>query len=217
MIGHPSKKTIGLVCGMIILLISSYLWALSTTGFRAWMAEWNMGRESYSAAIHWYTRALRQVDAVKDRELHRQLTEKLYRAYEGICNWDFESAQPLGWFAGQEIARLELGQGLLVIHSKGANPSIELIRISLSPSRKHLFQFRLRCRAGTQAQLLWAASTEIFTPDHLKTIPIKAGGEWEEHSVEIPPHEGGIGKCRLIPANTPGVIELDWIRINSVE
>ena len=217
MLGRPSKLAIGIVSALIILLISSYLWALSTTGFRIWMAEWNMGRESYSSAIHWYTRALRQVDAVKDRELHRQLTGKLYRAYEGICNWDFGSSQPLGWFAGKDIARLELGQGLLAIHSQGTNPSLELVRISLSPLRKYLFQFRLRCRAGNQAQLLWAADTEIFTPDYLKTIPIKAGGEWEEHSVEISPHAGGIGKCRLIPANAPGVIELDWIRIKSVE
>jgi hypothetical protein len=176
-----------------------------------------MGKNDYPAAIHWYTRTLRLVDTQKDPQLQVQLTEKLYRAYEGFCNWDFEGSQLLGWFAGDQIERLELGSGLLAIRATGNLPSLELVRVSLSPSRSYLFRFRLRCRAGNQAQLFWAAGTEIFTPDNFKVAAIRGNGEWEEHSIEISPHSGGLGKFRFIPSNAPGVIEMDWIRIKPVD
>ena len=216
--GNSSKKTIVIITsGLLIFAGVAYLWALSTTSFRLYMAEWSMARGAYPAAIHWYTRSLRLADTDKDQKLRSQLTEKLYRAYEAFCNWDFENPRLLGWFAGDHIERLELGNGLLTIRSTGAHPSLELVRIHLSPSRRYHFQFRLRCRAGNQAQLMWAAGTEIFTPDNQKVLSIQGNGEWEELAIEIPPHAGGLGKFRLIPSNAPGVIELDWIRVKSTE
>lgn len=214
--GYSSKKIWVIAIGILILL-SAYLWALSTISFRLWMAEWNLGRNAYPAAIHWYTRALRLVDTKNNEQLQLKLTEKLYRAYEAFCNWDFEGSQLPGWFAGDQIERLELSNGLLTVRATGNTPSLELVRINLSPSRKYQFQFRLRCWAGNQAQLLWAAGTEIFTPDNLKMVAIKGNGEWEEHSIEIPPHSGGLGKFRFIPSNMPGVIELDWVRIKPAD
>jgi hypothetical protein len=130
---------------------------------------------------------------------------------ETAARWDFE-ASPDGWSAVND-SRLETAGGILRVTSTGADPYIH--RGGLEVEASVVVSMRLRSSAAGPGEVFWVANEERATgAGRSRRFEITHDGEWREYAVKLP-LQGTLRELRLDPGSAPGLVEIDWIRLET--
>jgi arylsulfatase A-like enzyme len=112
-------------------------------------------------------------------------------------------------------AMLSVKDGLLIVEATGKDPFISIRRLP-KWSGETTIEFRMRSTASGPAQVFWgvAGARPLFAAQRSAALKVAHDGQWRDYSQNLPV-QGVFTALRIDPANGPGRIEFDWIRLKN--
>lgn len=112
-------------------------------------------------------------------------------------------------------AMLSVKDGLLIVEATGKDPFISIRRLP-KWSGETTIEFRMRSTASGPAQVFWgvAGARPLFAAQRSAALKVAHDGQWRDYSQKLPV-QGVFTALRIDPANRPGRIEFDWIRLKN--
>jgi arylsulfatase A-like enzyme len=121
-----------------------------------------------------------------------------------------------GWEPSPD-ASLSVSEGILVMESTGGDPFMSNREVPTATGDV-VAEMRVRSTASGPGQVFFAVADArpLFHRDRSVPLRLTHDGEWHEASVTLP-LTGSLTAFRIDPANAPGRIEFDWIRLKSAD
>lgn len=127
---------------------------------------------------------------------------------ELVRTWDFDGESG-GWQA-EHACRLSVEEGLLRIENTGEDPYFHC-RVDGVKGQWRV-QVRLRSRDEGQGALYWATAASPRSQRQVRGFSWPTDGEWHEREIVFPAN-ARLTDIRLDPGNSPGLVEIDWIKL----
>ena len=121
-----------------------------------------------------------------------------------------------GWSPSQD-ASLSVHESLLVMESTGGDPSMSNRGVPETTGEATV-EMRVRSTASGPGQIFFGilGARPIFHRERSLPLKVTHDGEWHEYSAKLP-LTGLLSALRIDPANAPGRIEFEWIRLKSAD
>jgi len=124
-------------------------------------------------------------------------------------NSTVRSAQ--GWHPSAQCT-LSLSEGSLRVESTGSDPFIHTREV-LDAKGSLAVKLRMRSKSNGVGQVFWATEkAERFGPTNRLNFSPVHDGQWHEYEAKFTTGDA-LRSLRIDPSTTPGLIEMDWIRL----
>ncbi|MEW6360180.1 MAG: hypothetical protein AB1696_27850 [Planctomycetota bacterium] len=136
--------------------------------------------------------------------------------------WNFDGADAEGWTLGPRTANLRVADGRLQFDITGKDSWIVGPPIDLSAAPGTRVIIRMSSDDGTSGQLFWQTVGDDgnplpFSEDRVvRRFPCASDGRMHEYHI-LPTWRGKVTRLRLDPPGETGRVEIDSIRIQTVE
>jgi len=153
---------------------------------------------------------------VKTNELRRLLEDHLKNT-ESLIPAKNPRYQPseLGW-TGNKDAKLNRESGILKIISQGNDPWIHTSAFPQGAKGEVSLWIRMKSNATGPGAVYYATKKQpLFHRVRMQNLPVKHDNQWHDYRVDITVNDQQITQVRIDPANKPGEIEIDRIRLIS--
>ncbi len=121
-----------------------------------------------------------------------------------------------GWNPSKD-ASLSVHESLLVMESTAGDPSMSNRDVPETTGQATV-EMRVRSTASGPGQIFFGVqgARPIFHRERSLPLKVTHDGEWHEYSAKLP-LTGPLSALRIDPANAPGRIEFEWIRLRSAD
>ena len=136
--------------------------------------------------------------------------------------WNFDGADAEGWTLGPRTANLKVADGKLQFDITGKDPWIVGPPMDLTVSPATRLIIRMSSEDGTHGQLYWQSVGDNGKPlpfseeRVLRSFPCASDSRMHEYYV-LPAWSGKVTRLRLDPPGETGHVEIDSIRIQTIE
>ncbi|MBI2299487.1 MAG: sulfatase [Armatimonadetes bacterium] len=120
-----------------------------------------------------------------------------------------------GWRLIRNLT-MSIKDGILVLEASGGLATIATFQVPAAKGEVTL-EVRMKSTASGPVNAFWGLPGEgSFKAERAVPMAFPHDGEWHETAAKLP-CPGTLGGLRFDPANAPGHIEIDWIRLRDAE
>ena len=142
---------------------------------------------------------------------HMQIETQFY-------GWEFNNPQGAdGWYAISNLTPLVVDNGTLDSSVTGSDPSMGSPYLGVDAAAFNKLVIRMRTTAGSNARILFTTNTDPYIGgEKSQSFTLIDDGDWHEYSLDMSTNGEWIGsilQIQLVPMDTPGDFQVDYIRV----